>query len=591
MHFVTSGWISVLAFLWLQSNQTRSQNVGTTGNSTYVHFTNDISDGEKKSTCERAKVVSEWYKRQGITIAPEEVPTIVFLGSGGGLTAALAILATLEEMKTQGLLDGFMYIFGCSGSTWGMTVLYDKGDWVSKLETLNEDFCNRIANPFFDAANALVKLIEASKHEDYSMTDVWCATTINMSLKEYNEHTMSSWSPIVENGSVPYPSFSAVDIMRLRNSTFTDPDIYFENTVPWSGYSPNGPFVTTSYFRSSFEDGDLVKREDEPNLCYLQALWGSVFANKPEAIANALGAFALVIIDPNGNIAAPLADMSLLPDGTALDPLLAKLNSILYLEGDELNSTLQDILNTTPGNEDKASYNVTKMITSNWFTFDNATKQIAVTLLSTLLTLESIPPIGLTDAGIMFLKTMKSVAAWEWGTTNNFAKRKDSTDPSKIYLMDAGDGMRTPYPQALQTARGVAMIVDLEVATENTFSTLERAAKYCSENNIPFPFKGIPPGEGSIANYSCYIFEEQSIGTVGVPILIHMPLFNKQNDKGENTAIKYTYFRTQYTKPETVSLQSYAKENVVNCAEQIKQKMIQLVQQNSFIKRAGCPVV
>ncbi|XP_078510903.1 cytosolic phospholipase A2 gamma-like isoform X2 [Lissotriton helveticus] len=527
-----------------------SENVPTetaiSGDTPLVHISKDLSGGENKSIRERRKVVSAWYKQHGIIVAPEDVPVIAYMGSGGGLTATISLMSMLEELKKQDLLDAAMYTYGCSGSTWALTTLYDSGDWVKNLEAVNAEFFARIADLTIKPpiSEALQDLLTAAEREDFTLTDVWEILFVNPAKKEHNRHTLSSWKPLLENGSVPYCVFAAVDKKAIEQTNFTNPEIDFEFTPHRCGFPAKGIYVETTHYESKFENTKIVQRLPEPDLSYLQGLWGSAIASIQEIFRITIALLVKILKDPAGNVLAPLLETILLPRG----------------------------------NEDKSSYKLAKMMAEYWDTIDDSAKTDAVSILSMTMAQEFNPfPVlflTLPKEVTLLLKTVKSLVTWEWGTTNNFANKMTINEPSKIYLMDSGVGMMTPFPLAFQSPRNTAFILNFDYWPLDPFMTVTRAEAYCSANNIPFPHVVIPEGDELNPSEACYIFEEAN-----KPLVIHIPLFNKQNSGGGVKVLtaQFAVARNQYLKKEIDALSGYAHENIRISADKIREKILQLV--------------
>ncbi|XP_069498705.1 cytosolic phospholipase A2 gamma-like [Ambystoma mexicanum] len=200
-----------------------TSSTATSAGDRLVRVSTGISDGEKKSVEERKKLAATWAGNQGINIKPENVPTIAVLGSGGGLTATMGFLATLLELKKQNLLDCVTYIHTCSGSGWCLALLNDYGNWVEELELITNKIIDKQTNVLWDVDKAMLKLLEAAKHENYSMTDLWAYTFVASALKGVSESRVSSWSRVHETGAVPYTVCTAVNKPAVERSSYTNP--------------------------------------------------------------------------------------------------------------------------------------------------------------------------------------------------------------------------------------------------------------------------------------------------------------------------------------------------------------------------------
>ncbi|XP_078507004.1 cytosolic phospholipase A2 gamma-like isoform X2 [Lissotriton helveticus] len=599
MHWLTSGFLLFFAFLWLQSDQlfgappenAPEETLPSGDNIPLVHVSSDLSEGEKISIRERRKVVSAFFERHGIKVAPEDVPVIACMGSGGGLTATISFMTMLEEMKHQDLLDACMYTYGCSGSSWALSNLYDSGDWVNNLEKVNAEFFNRISGLSLDLSQALEELLEAADDENFSLTHVWEVTFVNIALKKYNKHNMSSWKPFLQNGSVPYGICSAVDKDIIEKTNFTNPDINVEFTSHWSGYNEKGIYVETTHFESVFENKELVRKLREPHLSYLQALWGSAIASIPELFEFFLDIVLKMLKDPVGNVLVPGLETVLLPRVLPLGTdtllnlaLLTDLSGILKrvtgsIGGGDSKQPLLDLVSSLAENKDTTSYQMANKMIDYWDAIGDQAKHNAATVLSMTMAAElvSLPvPLPLPKVVKLLLKIIKCLVTFEWGTTNNFANKMTIKEPSKIHLMDSGVSMATPFPLALRSPRKTKLILNFDYMPLDPLASSVRAAAYCSANNISFPPIVIPPGDEFNPSQACYVFEG-----VDTPTVIHVSLFNKQNSGGGIKAltVQYLVLRTQYLKGEIDALRGYARANIKICAPKIREKILKLVKE------------
>lgn len=583
---------SLTSLVFGASSENLPTETESSGDTPLVQTSKDLSAGENKSIRERRKLVSAWYEQHGIIVAPEDVPVIAYMGSGGGLTATISLMSMLEELKKQDLLDAALYTYGCSGSTWALTTLYDSRDWVKNLEAVNAEFFARIAELAIKPpiSEALQDLLVAAEREDFSLTDVWEILFVNPAKKEHNRHTMSSWKPLLENGSVPYCVFAAVDKKAIEQTNFTNPEIDFEFTPHRCGFPAKGIYVETTHYESKFENKKLVQRLPEPDLSYLQGLWGSAIGSIQELFRITIALLVKILKDPAGNVLVPLLETVLLPrvlpPGTPTIFNLAyvtDLNRILTLAaksigGGDSKQSILALVNSMSGNEDKSSYKLATMMAEYWDTIDDSAKTDAVSILSMTMAQEFNPfpavSLILPKEVPMLMKIVKCLVTWEWGTTNNFAHQMTINEPSKIYLMDSGVGMMTPFPLAFQSPRNTTFILNFDYWPLDPFMTVNRAAAYCSANNIPFPHVVIPEGDELNPSQACYIFEE-----VNKPTVMHIPLFNKQNSGGGVKVLtaQYIVLRNQYLKEEIDALSGYARENIRICADKIREKILQLV--------------
>ncbi|XP_062484875.1 cytosolic phospholipase A2 gamma [Pezoporus occidentalis] len=249
----------------------------------WVRQSPDLSEGEIKATHKRREKVLMCLETLGIHCEQDKVPNIVVLGSGGGLRAMIAMLGTLVELKKQNLLDAVTYLCGVSGSTWCMSLLYENRKWSEKLMSLEEELYKSLSNSSWHIAKAEKYLEEASRDELYSLTDFWAACFVYQIVQQFVENELADHKETSETGINPYPIYAAVDKEKLSEKGGNFPGTWFEFTPHEAGYSALGAFVSTRYFGSEFEKGNLKKKKKKC-ICYMQGLWGSALGSMEEII-------------------------------------------------------------------------------------------------------------------------------------------------------------------------------------------------------------------------------------------------------------------------------------------------------------------
>ncbi|XP_063658071.1 cytosolic phospholipase A2 gamma isoform X27 [Pan troglodytes] len=231
---------------------------------------------EEKAAVERRRLhVLKALKK--LRIEADEAPVVAVLGSGGGLRAHIACLGVLSEMKEQGLLDAVTYLAGVSGSTWAISSLYtNDGD----MEALEADLKHRFTRQEWDLAKSLQKTIQAARSENYSLTDFWAYMVISKQTRELPESHLSNMKKPVEEGTLPYPIFAAIDNdLQPSWQEARAPETWFEFTPHHAGFPALGAFVSITHFGSKFKKGRLVRTHPERDLTFLRGLWGSALGN------------------------------------------------------------------------------------------------------------------------------------------------------------------------------------------------------------------------------------------------------------------------------------------------------------------------
>ncbi|XP_063557619.1 cytosolic phospholipase A2 gamma isoform X9 [Gorilla gorilla gorilla] len=231
---------------------------------------------EEKAAVERRRLhVLKALKK--LRIEADEAPVVAVLGSGGGLRAHIACLGVLSEMKEQGLLDAVTYLAGVSGSTWAISSLYtNDGD----MEALEADLKHRFTRQEWDVAKSLQKTIQAARSENYSLTDFWAYMVISKQTRELPESHLSNMKKPVEEGTLPYPIFAAIDNdLQPSWQEARAPETWFEFTPHHTGFPALGAYVSITHFGSKFKKGRLVRTHPERDLTFLRGLWGSALGN------------------------------------------------------------------------------------------------------------------------------------------------------------------------------------------------------------------------------------------------------------------------------------------------------------------------
>ncbi|KAJ8337145.1 hypothetical protein SKAU_G00383650 [Synaphobranchus kaupii] len=103
------------------------------------------------------------------------------------------------------------------------------------------------------------------------------------------------------------------------------------------------------------------------------------------------------------------------------------------------------------------------------------------------------------------------------------------------HLEDAGLVMNSPYVAALRPDRKVKLILSFDFSAGDPFMTVTQAAEHCKQTGIPFPPVDISK-EDKMQPKDFYVFKSKS-----TPTVIHIPLFNMVNCKGDVTKWRERY--------------------------------------------------
>ncbi|KAM6154400.1 cytosolic phospholipase A2 gamma [Erethizon dorsatum] len=235
-------------------------------NSIKVSIHPGLQKEEQEAVEKRSRHVLTALKK--LSTKADEAPVIAVLGSGGGLRAHIACLGVLSELKRLGLLDAVTYLSGVSGSTWALSSFYtEDGD----TEVTEAELKHRFDQKEWDLNQSLEKTAEAAKLGNYSLTDFWAYMVVSKQTRELQDSYLSSLTKHVEEGTLPYPIFAAIDGDLHHNKTKEKvQNIWFEFTPHHAGYPELGAYIPVTHFGSKFQKGILVRPEPERDLSFLK---------------------------------------------------------------------------------------------------------------------------------------------------------------------------------------------------------------------------------------------------------------------------------------------------------------------------------
>ncbi|XP_028638828.1 cytosolic phospholipase A2 gamma [Grammomys surdaster] len=536
-----------------------------------VYFATGLQKAEKAAVHKRSPKVLEALQK--LNIQADQAPVIAVLGSGGGLRAHIACLGVLSEMKELGLLDAVTYLAGVSGSTWALSSFYTKN---GNMEGIEEELKHRYEKNEWDFYESLKKAVEASRRDNYSLTDIWAYLIVSRQTREFQDSNLSSLKKQVEEGVLPYPIFAAIDDdlqadwreKKTQNS-------WFEFTPHHAGYPALGAYVPITEFGSRFENGKLVRSEPERDLTFLRGLWGSALADIEETKKYILGEYLRNIFGylklagagivtyseaPRMEVDEMLLDLMMAcvtdQNDTSIKDKLCALQQALGTETDEFDKEMAEIIQ---------SWNETSPEKKQQFVdhlldyFKKTQEPITYSLMNQIKG-------SLWDYYYFLKGTFKCVYNWWWGTVYNFLYKHDNIENKAmcsrefLHLVDAGLAINTPYPLVLP--RGAHLILSFDFSAGDPFETIRATADYCQRHEIPFPEVSEDQlREWAKAPASCYVLR----GKTG-PVVMHFTLFNKDNcgDDIETWRKKYGTMKLSdtYTPDLVTDLLRVSKENV-----------------------------
>ncbi|XP_072266185.1 cytosolic phospholipase A2 gamma-like [Pyxicephalus adspersus] len=464
-----------------------------------------------------------------ILLKHSDPPVIAVLGSGGGLRAMIAYLGTLSKLAELKLLDVVTYVCGTSGSTWCMSSLYNNEKWsdFSCLEDLENQFYSRLQTTW-DWDKSWEKLQKTFLEEVHSLTDFWAYVVVFWMTNEMHEGKLSNHKDGCENGKNPYPIYSAIE---------KEEGAWFEFTPHMCGFPAYKCFVKTELLGSKFEEGFLLKKQPEKDLCYLNGLWGSALASDH------------LISDLIQGYSCSCRGCKTIKQHLSHD-LRGKTEEYKKKFWNDFAKDLEGIY-----------ANVTKML-----------KSIATHPLQYLF--------GTSDAICRTAKVVKNIviclAQWKWGTTNNFLYKLNGNIPlsgkKHISLVDSGLDIITAFPLMLPPHRNIDLILSFDFSEGAPFQALKKTAE-----RFPFPKINIADNDEKIPSKSCYVFEGDGDR---IPDVMYFPLFNNQTCEGKVNEMreKFATFHTSYDGSQVKELLEVSKNNVEENYHQIQERIKQCVQ-------------
>ncbi|KAL6461280.1 hypothetical protein MHYP_G00312460 [Metynnis hypsauchen] len=177
---------------------------------------------------------------------------------------------------------------------------------------------------------------------------------------------------------------------------------------------------------------------------------------------------------------------------------------------------------------------------------------------------------------------------WIWGRTYNHLHNMtvEGVDPNVLKAqtrdyIDAGLLHNSPYFSVLRKERDIDLIISLDFSAGDPFETVKQTAKTCEALQIPFP---AVPREGKTEPKDFYVFKDDT----EAPTVIHIPLFNGVNCKGERKKWENTYptFKTSYHHSQMTDLLQKAGLNIKNNKENLLKEIENIIKEKRTSKIA-----
>ena len=204
------------------------------------------------------------------------------------MRAAMASSAAFQTLANLGLLDTLTYCSGLSGSSWYLTSLYAKGNFMQDQTLFHQAHDNIIRITTQDGLtgditkgdfvwNAVSHVWNKRKDSNtVSFTDIFGQLIGNEMLRQDKTSKFSDQQDLVLTGTVPFPVMTAISVKA------TVPDHEFNEWYEFSpfevGTEKYGLYMKTEEFGGIFYMGNLVKNHLEMPLCLLLGIMGSGYA-------------------------------------------------------------------------------------------------------------------------------------------------------------------------------------------------------------------------------------------------------------------------------------------------------------------------
>ncbi|KAK3741814.1 hypothetical protein QZH41_010452, partial [Actinostola sp. cb2023] len=444
-----------------------------------LRFGSELCDEELEFLAKRKQVVFEAMKDLLGDRAPtniNEVPTIALLGSGGGFRAMTSLSGVLCALKDTNILDCVTYFAGLSGSAWYISSLYSHPEWPSVhprvvleelRENLKENMMWQLVKPKWVYKH--MQLINKKKKngQPVSFTDVFGYLVGETIAKGREPPKLSSQKVKLVDAVVPLPLYTCVNVKK---------DV--------SAHAFCG-------------------------------IWGSAFTillqqvardglQEPVEVVN--------VVENKGEVRKQMEDM------VASDEI-DKYNKTSDDSDEDSNCDQKNVQNgeekedAAPNNDEEGKTDADKFV-------DIADK--VINKFEVFRTRQG-------RAGLVhnFLRGLDISAADQ---VDNVDYRELVTETKRIFLVDSGLVLNSPYPILLRPQRGVDLYLSFDFSArdkddEQPFKELLLAEEWARKNNYPFPPINASEQLEQSGLKECYVFRHPTDPTC--PVIVHFVLINK----------------------------------------------------------------
>ncbi len=282
-------------------------------------FTNVFEPGDKEKEYIRARLVKTRgaiERLTGVAVAENAMPRVGICCSGGGFRAMCAFAGALAELEKQGVLDAALYVATLSGATWAVApwaitdLSYQDfvGDFkkraskavlgvlsdVQKLQvekTVQEETVKLLQPISSLVADVIVKKfvlndllvgglgLEQNFGGVFSVIDLYgillgASLFSKDQLDRYQDISLASMVPFVENGQKPLPIFTAVHPHDKICDVY---DWYEFSPFEVASYASQAAVAAWAWGRP-FRFGSSVAYPSPISLGECMAIWGSAFS-------------------------------------------------------------------------------------------------------------------------------------------------------------------------------------------------------------------------------------------------------------------------------------------------------------------------
>ncbi|KAM9345081.1 cytosolic phospholipase A2 zeta-like [Symphorus nematophorus] len=445
----------------------------------------DIPPQEKEYLKKRKVVVAQALQKLlglGSQPAPEKVPTIAVVVSGGGTRAMTGTLGGLRALKEIGVLDAVSYITGVSGSTWAMSTLYQEANWSQQdMDSFISASKEQMTKSFLSAFSPqnlqyYEKEIAEKEKEGHttSLIDMWGLILEHLVFGKKVTSTLSDQQRAVNEGQNPLPIYTAVNIEDELEGCVSEAE-WCEFTPYEVGFQKYGVFVRNEDFGSHFFLGHIIKKLPEIRIPYLMGIWSSAFSvNLTQLWTAATGS------QPSWSswLGPNVTDIEAYTEPSILDTYVVNQFS-------KLTNMVTDFFKTRPVIAEV--YNFMRGLFFHWNYNEH-----------------------------------HNFVAWKERDVDAFPNKLTPSD-STLRLIDSGHAINIGCVPVLRPERDVDVIISLSYSWERVHRVLQQTAAYCKDHCIPFPNADFASLEKEPYK-EVYIFEDKE--NPKAPIVVHFPLVN-----------------------------------------------------------------